>query len=211
MCASPGNKTTHLAEMSNNKAFITALDKTDKKVETIRKNCEIQGVSCVKAFMYNSIRCVSNEKHRNDGPPFPPNHFDKVLLDAPCSGLGQRPRLVQNDMSCKMLESYEILQRKLFNAAVNVLKVGGMLVYSTCTVTMGENEGLVKWALEKYPCLQLIPAAPLCGGPGLPDSGLSDSERLMVQRFGPNDDPLRPVDEIYKNSIGFFIAAFRKV
>lgn len=65
----------------------------------------------------------------------------------------------------------------LFLQAVKTLKVNGKLVYSTCTVTVDENEGMVAWALEKYPCLKLIPAEPLYGGPGLPDAGLSVTER----------------------------------
>lgn len=66
--------------------------------------------------------------------------------------------------------------KKCFQA-VEVLKIGGKLVYSTCTVTVEENEGMVQWALEKFPCLQLIPAEPLLGGPGLRESGLSDAQR----------------------------------
>lgn len=57
------------------------------------------------------------------------------------------------------------------------MKVGGKLVYSTCTITEDENEGLVSWVLEKFPCLKLIPAEPLLGGPGLPNLGLDDEQR----------------------------------
>ncbi|XP_038209650.1 tRNA (cytosine(72)-C(5))-methyltransferase NSUN6 isoform X2 [Zerene cesonia] len=211
MCAAPGNKTTHLAEMSDNKAIITAIDKTEKKVDLIKQNCEIQGVTCVNAFIFDSRHCYSESASMDtEGPPFPANCFDKVLLDAPCSGLGQRPRLI-NSMTPKMLQSYKFIQRKLLAAAVKVLKSGGKLVYSTCTVTLEENEEMVKWALDKFPCLRLVPAEPLCGGPGLPDCGLTDNERLMVQRFGPEEDPLRAVEDIYRNSIGFFIAAFTKI
>ncbi|XP_045516991.1 tRNA (cytosine(72)-C(5))-methyltransferase NSUN6 isoform X1 [Pieris brassicae] len=211
MCAAPGNKTTHLGEMSNNKAFITAIDRTEKKVELIKKNCELQGLNCINAFAYDSRKIHSETGNERGPPPYPSNYFDKILLDAPCSGLGQRPRLISNNMSPKMLQSYKYVQRKLFEAAVKVLKVGGKLVYSTCTITIEENEGLVKWALENFPNIKLIAADPLCGGPGLANCGLIDTERAMVQRFGPHEDPLRPVDLVYKNSIGFFIAAFEKL
>ncbi|CAK1580262.1 unnamed protein product [Parnassius mnemosyne] len=211
MCAAPGNKTTHLGEMSNNKAFIIALDKTQQKADKIVKNCKAHGITCVNVFAFNSVNCYTE---CGDGevikPPFPLNSFDKVLLDAPCSGLGQRPLLV-NKISSKMLESYKFVQRKLFNAAVKVLKVGGILVYSTCTINEEENERMVAWVLEKFPVLKLIPAEPLLGGPGLPNNGLTDEQRIMVQRFGPEDDSLRPVEDIYKNSIGFFIAKFTKI
>lgn len=60
---------------------------------------------------------------------------------------------------------------------MKVLKVGGKLVYSTCTVTVEENEGMVSWVLDKYPCMELIPAEPLHGGPGQPNVGLNDQQR----------------------------------
>ncbi|XP_023946918.2 tRNA (cytosine(72)-C(5))-methyltransferase NSUN6 [Bicyclus anynana] len=211
MCAAPGNKTTHLAEMSDNKALIMALDKTEQKVAKIKQTCETQGVTCVKAFVFDSRKCHSDEITDLKCPPFPSNTFDKVLLDAPCSGLGQRPQLKESKMSPKMLQSYKFVQRKLFGAAVRVLKVGGKLVYSTCTITVNENEGMVTWALENFPCIQLIPAEPFYGGPGLPDVGLSDDQRIMVQRFGPEEDSLRKVEDLSQNTIGFFIASFIKV
>ncbi|VVC89622.1 unnamed protein product [Leptidea sinapis] len=103
------------------------------------------------------------------------------------------------------------LAEMALNKAEKVLKVGGKLVYSTCTTTLEENEDMVKWALQNLPSLRLIPAEPLHGGPGLGSSSLTTEERLMVQRFGPENDPLRPTEDIYRNSIGFFIAAFTKV
>ncbi|XP_026327101.1 putative methyltransferase NSUN6 [Hyposmocoma kahamanoa] len=210
MCAAPGNKTTHLAEMSNNQAIIIAIDKTPQKATKIRINCDTQGVTCVSAYPYDSTKiCSEISSDVNGGPPFPPNCFDKVLLDAPCSGLGQRPQLV-NKLTPKMIQSYKFVQRKLLCAAVNVLKVGGKLIYSTCTITDDENERMIAWALEKFPCLTLVPAEPLLGGPGQPSCGLSDEQRVMVQRFGPEDDVLRPVESIYKDTIGFFIATFIK-
>lgn len=211
MCAAPGNKTTHLAEMSSDKAYITAIDKTTQKVARIKENCAIRGITCVNTYAFDSTKCCSDESISiNDGPPFPSNSFDKVLLDAPCSGLGQRPQLIHT-MSPKMIQSYKFVQRKLITEAIKVLKVGGKLVYSTCTITDEENECMVAWAINKFPCLKLIPAEPLLGGPGLPNKGLTNEQRIMVQRFGPGDSDLRPVHDLYKNSIGFFIAAFIKL
>ncbi|KOB79164.1 putative methyltransferase NSUN6 [Operophtera brumata] len=152
---------------------------------TFSRNVSRSRVTCVNAFAFDSTKLYSAESSGiNSGPPFPINSFDKVLLDAPCSGLGQRPQL-HNKMTPKMIH--------------------------TCTVTDEENEGMVVWALDKFPCLRLIPAEPLLGGPGLADKGLSDEQRLMVQRFGPTIDSLRPSEEIYRDSIGFFIAAFTKI
>ena len=91
-----------------------------------------------------------------DGPPFPAESFDKILLDAPCSALGQRPSL-SNPISSKELASYPSLQRKLLSAAVKLLRRNGTLVYSTCTFTSGENEDQIGWLLERYKEMRLLP------------------------------------------------------
>lgn len=94
-------------------AFIIALDKTPQKAAKIKESCGIQGVNCVSAYPYDSTKCCSEDsKGINSGPPFPQNSFDKVLLDAPCSGLGQRPQLM-NKMTPKMISSYKFVQRNL--------------------------------------------------------------------------------------------------
>lgn len=96
-------------------AIIIAMDKTPQKALKIKENCERHGVSCVKSFAFDSTKCFSeNSDGIEDGPPFPSNSFDKILLDAPCSGLGQRPQF-NNKMSPKMLESYKFVQRKLMS------------------------------------------------------------------------------------------------
>jgi len=98
---------------------------------------------------------------------FEENSFDKVLLDAPCSALGQRPQFYQS-MKLKELRSFANLQKKLFSTAVQLIKSpGGVLVYSTCTYTLDENEGIVAWALEKFPQLKLVDATPLLGQSGV--------------------------------------------
>jgi 16S rRNA C967 or C1407 C5-methylase (RsmB/RsmF family) len=94
----------------------------------------------------------------------------------------------------------------LFLQAVALLKCGGTLLYSTCTVTHEENEGLVLWALKHFPNLDLKPAVPVLGGPGLKGSGLTEEQRQCVQKFGP---PLLGND-CHVDTVGFFIACFHK-
>ena len=134
---------------------------------------------------------------------FSEHSYDKVLLDAPCSALGQRPQFSQA-MKLKELRSFSNLQKKIFASAVKLLKSqGGVLVYSTCTFTIEENEGMVVWALEKFPQLKLVEAVPHLGRPGVQIPGLGAEQVRLVQRFG---HPKAPGP--FSDTIGFFVAKF---
>ncbi|XP_058388490.1 tRNA (cytosine(72)-C(5))-methyltransferase NSUN6 isoform X2 [Diceros bicornis minor] len=156
-------------------------------------------------------------------PPFLPESFDRILLDAPCSGMGQRPNMACS-WTLKEVTSYQPLQRKLFTVAVKLLKPGGVLVYSTCTITLAENEEQVAWALTAFPDLQLQPQEPQIGGEGMMGAGLSFEQLKQLQRFDPSVVPLQDTDTdslrdariedmiwlANKDCIGFFIAKFVK-
>ncbi|GLV35936.1 uncharacterized protein CBL_09846 [Carabus blaptoides fortunei] len=207
MCAAPGNKTTHLAALMENTGVLIALDKSSNKLKRLKQRSKEFGLSSTSAFECDATKCCDQTLPALDassllshGPPFPAETFDKILLDAPCSGLGNRPQLL-NTITDKVVRSYVPLQRKLFRNAVTLLKRGGHLVYSTCTVTLDENEGMVAWALETFNCLVLTLATPKLGGHGWPGTKLTADQLQMLQRFGPDDS----VD-----SIGFFIAHFTK-
>lgn len=161
MCAAPGGKTTHVASLMGDKGVVIAFDKSEPKVAKLRANCEKLGIQCVKSFIYDGVKSLDSEKHYggentflSTSPPYPCGSFDRILLDAPCSALGQRPQFFVR-MTLKELQSYPRLQRKLFTTAVGLLKEGGVLVYSTCTITPQENEEQVAWALKSFPCLKL--------------------------------------------------------
>ncbi|WZZ77371.1 hypothetical protein YC2023_097943 [Brassica napus] len=140
---------------------------------------------------------------------FPPNSFDRVLLDAPCSALGLRPRLFAGLESVISLRNHGRYQRKMLDQAVQLVRIGGILVYSTCTINPSENEAVVRYALDKYKFLSLAPQHPRIGGPGLvgrcefPDGyveeWLKPGEEEMVQKFDPSSE---------LDTIGFFIAKF---
>lgn len=180
MCAAPGNKTSHLAELMKDVGLIIAIDKTPNKLKVLEEKIQNYQFTSVKCFAYDSTKLLSLDD--NNGklePPFPSQFFDKILLDAPCSALGNRP-ILRNDMSPKMLNSYPVVQKKLFKTAFELLKSNGILVYSTCTVTSAENEEIVHWALNKFDGIELISADPLLGGPGWPNVGLNDEQRYFV-------------------------------
>ncbi|XP_031560428.1 tRNA (cytosine(72)-C(5))-methyltransferase NSUN6-like isoform X2 [Actinia tenebrosa] len=217
MCAAPGGKTTHLATLMDNKGVVIAFDKNSPKVQKIKSNCDAMHLKNVHAFHFDAIKSLdptlqSRQINPEDvgHPPYPPQSFDRILLDAPCSGLGQRPMSIVR-MSLKDLQSFPRLQKKIFPAAVGLLKEGGVLVYSTCTITSQENEELVAWVLTNFPCMHLCPQNPFLGSPGLAHCGLTDEERRLVQRFDPttthSTPPREPCDV---DTIGFFIAKFVK-
>ncbi|XP_062849163.1 tRNA (cytosine(72)-C(5))-methyltransferase NSUN6 [Trichomycterus rosablanca] len=220
MCAAPGGKTTHIAALMGNQGVVIALDKIKSKVEKICENARALQLDCINAYCYNSIHAVCSDTTQQctDAPPFPEESFDRILLDAPCSGLGQRPNMAVS-WSLKEVRSYPPLQRKLLSTAVRLLKKGGVLVYSTCTVTLAENEEQVAWALKTFPCLTLEPQKPHLGSAGMPGAALSCDQRRVLQRFRPElvwdgtNSGLLSEDLIQKansDTIGFFIAKFSK-
>lgn len=95
-------------------------------------------------------------------------------------------------------------QRQFIAVAVQLLKPGGILTYSTCTIHTGENERMVRYILDKYRIMKLLPIrVSRVGGSGWPGYGLSTEQCSFVRRFDPTD---RTMDD----TIGFFIAKFRK-
>ncbi|KAM4534127.1 tRNA (cytosine(72)-C(5))-methyltransferase NSUN6 isoform 2-T2 [Odontesthes bonariensis] len=216
MCAAPGGKTCHIAALMGDQGEVVALDRIRNKIDRIRQNAQMLHLQSIKAYCFNSTRAASTDPaQETEGPPFPPESFDRVLLDAPCSGLGQRPNMA-NTWSLKEICSYPPLQRKLFQAAVRLLKKGGVLVYSTCTVTLAENEEQVAWALDTFPCLTLQPQDPHIGSEGMLGAGLSPEQLRLLQRFSPElswdqTETTTPLPcRADRDTIGFFIAKFLK-
>ncbi|KAL0128186.1 hypothetical protein PUN28_003443 [Cardiocondyla obscurior] len=203
MCAAPGNKTTHISLLMKGQGTIIALEKNPGKVVRFKEKCNDKNI---KIFCYDATKAVIEEKHSSiciDGPPFEENYFDRILLDTPCSALGQRPQLY-NTITSVQLHSYIPLQRSLFSTAIRLLKPKGTLVYSTCTVTIAENEGIIAWALKKFPELKLESVKDQIktdkyGTRGYAIDGLTDENAKKVCRFGPESD-----------SVGFFIACLTK-
>lgn len=212
MCAAPGNKTTHLAQLMEDNGLLIALDKSENRVSVLKENIRKFELNCVRCYNFDATKAITNEYIKNNdlSPPFMEQTFDKILLDAPCSGLGNRP-ILSTKMNRKIRESFPKIQKKLLETAYRLLKIGGILVFSTCSVLEQENELNVAWFIQKYSDkIQLETASPIFGSIGLPNTGLNETQRTMVQRFGPclneNDKRNTRID-----STGFFISKFRKL
>ncbi|MCS6808290.1 MAG: 16S rRNA (cytosine(967)-C(5))-methyltransferase RsmB [Bacteroidota bacterium] len=145
VCAAPGGKTTFLAELMHDEGSIIALDKYPGKLKAIRDSAERLG-----------LRSITTLAH--DVRTFTPDHLaDVVLVDAPCSGLGTLAK--KPDIKWKIelahIAPLARTQREILVHAAALVKVGGALVYSTCTIEPEENIEQVHWFLEQFPNYEL--------------------------------------------------------
>lgn len=182
MCAAPGSKTTQLAELMKNTGSIDAWDLYPHKINLIKNNAKKLGITIIHAGA------------RDSSKPFPAlaGTYDKVLLDAPCSGLGvlsHKPEIRWRREE-EGLAEFPPLQEKLLDAAASYVKQGGTLVYSTCTLNREENEERVSAFLKKHADFH---------APDFEIPGLGKSENGMITIW-PDET----------GSDGFFIAKLIK-
>lgn len=143
MTSAPGSKTTQMAAIMNNRGYILANELDRIRVERLKYNINLQGASIVE------VRIGRGEKL---GENFA-EQFDRVLLDAPCSGEG---RFLVNDAatyrkwSTREVKRLSSLQKKLIESGYKALKKGGVLVYSTCTLNRNENEEVIEFACASF-------------------------------------------------------------
>mmetsp|Transcript_26128 Transcript_26128/g.57226 ORF Transcript_26128/g.57226 Transcript_26128/m.57226 type:complete len:543 (+) Transcript_26128:186-1814(+) len=228
MCSAPGGKTSHLASIVRNQAVIIACDKSKKKVIVAKDFFARMGALCITPLALDATNCCIDDVDHEGVPDvqqiikeapvgkeglkqikkFPEKSFDKILLDPPCSALGLRPKLFVAQGSLKELNKHAEYQRKFVQEAVKLLKVGGYMTYSTCTINGNENEGMVSHILQEYLCMELVPIElpsswrqNNIGLPGLHGFGLNKKELGCVRRFDPSGAA---------DTMGFFVALFRK-
>jgi NOL1/NOP2/sun family putative RNA methylase len=139
MCAAPGNKSSYLAQIMNNKGLIIANDIDKNRIKTLKYVLKKLGVT-------NTI--ITN----NDGTKLKTSlKFNKILLDAPCSCEGtirKKPKILKT-WSRNLINKKSDLQKKLILNAYKLLKNKGVLVYSTCTIAPEENEEVINYLLNK--------------------------------------------------------------
>ena len=148
LCAAPGGKSTALASRLKGAGFLLANDISASRAKALLKNLEINGSGNI---------LVSAETPERLREHFP-GYFDKILVDAPCSGEGMfhRDNEVRKAYLEKGPESYIPVQRDILRAAAGMLSPGGYLLYSTCTFNEEENEGNIRFLLEEYPELSPV-------------------------------------------------------
>lgn len=184
MAAAPGGKTTQISALSENTALITACEKNKIRYERLEYNVNKQGAKGINLMRIDA---------RNLSDFF---SFDKILLDAPCSGSGilnLENENIEKNFTEELIERSVKLQETLLKKAIKILKVGGELIYSTCSILKEENEDLLERILNKN--LELIPIA---------NNIFENVPKLPVKLEGtlcvmPN--------ELYE---GFFVAKIRK-
>lgn len=183
MTAAPGGKTTELAALSNNSSLITAIEKNKKRFERLKYNIDHLGAKKVS---------VLNVDARNLDEYF---MFDKILLDAPCSGSGTLNISTMNNFTEDLANRSIATQKHLIREAIKHLKVNGELIYSTCSILKEENESIIVDLLKENNNLELIP---------LNITNYSSIPKLPVKLEGTLC--VKP-DELYE---GFFVAKIRK-
>ena len=187
ICAAPGGKSIHVADLLKGTGHVEARDLTDYKVSLIEENitrCEFENISAKRADAL-----ILDEAAKETA--------DIVIADLPCSGLGvlKKKSDIKYRMGQSQIEELAQLQRDILKNAVTYVKSGGTLIYSTCTIAKEENDLQVDWILENLP-LQLVSfEGCLC------EEVLENTDREGVLQLLPGRE----------KTDGFFLAKFRKV
>lgn len=146
-CAAPGGKTTHMAQVMAHRGRIIALDVKAQRLELVRENCQRLGIRTVECHLGDArrIKAFKNIK------------FDRILVDAPCSGLGVLRRNPEGKWTktAALIHRYARLQYEILEGVSPWLKEGGVLMYSTCSTEPEESEQVVRKFLSAYPEYQI--------------------------------------------------------
>ncbi len=141
LCSAPGGKSTQIGIKLENTGLLVSNDISNTRSKLTSKNIELQGIT----------NCTILSENQNKLSEYFVGFFDKVLVDAPCSGEGmfRKDKELIKNWSLEKVEQYENLQIDLLEKALKMVKVGGEIVYSTCTFNIKENENTIKKILQK--------------------------------------------------------------
>lgn len=193
LCAAPGGKATELAARLQGKGLLVANEISASRAKALLRNLELSGVT-------NAL--VTNETPKRLAGYFP-EFFHKILVDAPCSGEGmfRKDPDVAKTWDEERPPYFGKLQQEIIQQAISMLKPGGLLMYSTCTFSPDENEGLISYVLEQFPEMELLDMEDYPGfTPGNPRWGNGDTRLLKTRRIFPH----------HMDGEGHFLALLKK-
>lgn len=188
LCAAPGSKSTQLASLMQNQGTLVANEQDYRRIRALVYNIQRCGVSNTVVTMLDGVKIHLNAKQK----------FGKILLDAPCSDAGRAmtSRDVIQSWTQGRIVRLSALQKRLAEAAYALLEDDGIMVYSTCTTTIEENEGVVEHLLSEHKeaMLERMKFRELRSRKGLTEKTF-DCLRILPH---------------YNNTVGYFIARIRK-
>lgn len=171
VCAAPGGKATELGARLDGTGVLVANDISNSRAKGLLKNLEVFGIDNVFVLSEEPGKLIQ----------YFPEYFDKILIDAPCSGEGmfRKDKKMAKAWEEHGPEFFSRLQRSIITQAAQMLKPGGMLLYSTCTFDALENEGTIEYLLQEYPEFQILEMTPYEGfSRGRPEFSSSGNPEL---------------------------------
>lgn len=184
VCAAPGAKTTYLAQLMNNQGAIYSVDFSAKRMKTWKKETRRMGATIAEPLIADVTASVPLD-----------GEADLLILDPPCTSTGvfAKQPSAKWRLSPNSIKNMSEIQLRMINNCADKVKSGGTLTYSTCSLTLEENEGVIVAFLQSHPEFHLIDVEPKIGLPGL--NGLTACQRLYPHLHQCN---------------GFFIAKLQK-
>lgn len=191
VCAGPGGKTTHLAQLMENSGSILACDVHEHRLKLIEENAQRLGIKTIKTHLQDATKMDKQGRS-----------FELILVDAPCSGLGVLRRRPDSRWrkSEEDINTLAALQVNILENALNLLKTGGRLIYSTCTIEPEENYGVIEQVKRSNPAIRALDLTPFALY-----QPVSEEEKAELQKGARQYLPFKDKME------GFFIAGLEKV
>ena len=243
-CAAPGGKSTHLAELMGDRGEVVALDRSAARLQRVGRNLERLGLTCIQTRVGDGTHLAgrpqptpadpeNGESQGADGPgartalagartalpsagdgAWWQGGFDRILVDAPCSGLGTLARHADARwrIGPAAIDELVVLQRQLLEGLAPLLRPGGRLVYATCTVHPRENGDLIAAFLADHPDWQLLESWQLWPGQGPAGEAAGEAAGPEGEGLGAGDVVLGAGAEAGANPSGgdgFFAAALQ--
>jgi 16S rRNA (cytosine967-C5)-methyltransferase len=173
-CAAPGGKTTHLGQLMKNQGNIVALDRHQGRLDRLASNCARLGISIVQPFHYDltvhsgASRANRSSKTHRALPAMLAQPFDRILVDAPCSALGILRRHPEGKLlkAPSNIPQAQALQHRILDQVCDLLRPGGILVYSVCSIEPEETTEILSGFCQQHPEFHPEPVTPLVPASG---------------------------------------------